>query len=325
MKKWIFFGLTALLLAGGLLGLVFFHDVQQPPAPTTEATTSQPTAETGISVPTVATEPTAPAFDASLLSARHAFVYEPAADTLHFTRGDQQEAISPASLTKLMTAFVAMRHLDPKATVAVGYEAKMIAKDSSIAAVSPGTVLEVEMILQGMLMQSGNDAAYVLAVAAGRAIAGDPSLDAQAALDIFMEEVNRQLKGNGILNTHFVTPDGYDAEGHQTTAEDPLKITKLAMTNPLILRYCAMEEAVVTYLSGQNYTWKNTNFLLRQEFEEFYNPYATGLKTGSTSKAGACVIATFEDGDRLLVIGILGCETVEQRFQDAETLFEFYR
>ena len=187
MKKWIFFGLTALLLAGGLLGLVFFHDVQQPPAPTTEATTSQPASEAPITVPTVATEPTAPAFDASLLSARHAFVYEPAADTLHFTRGDQQEAISPASLTKLMTAFVAMRHLDPKATVAVGYEAKMIAKDSSIAAVSPGTVLEVEMILQGMLMQSGNDAAYVLAVAAGRAIAENPSLDAQAALDIFME------------------------------------------------------------------------------------------------------------------------------------------
>lgn len=330
MKK-IIIGAVLIFLALVLLAVMIFgkltESVSTPPQtqPETSSLATVPSSAPQ-TVPPTKPEPTwmTPAPERKI-TAKQYFVYDVLTDTFLEISGKESTRIYPASITKLFTCYVAMQYLEPGTVLTVGEEMKKVALGSSVARLVKGDQLTVAQLTAGMLLPSGNDAAYVLAVAAGRAIAENPSLDAQAALDIFMEEVNRQLKGNGILNTHFVTPDGYDAEGHQTTAEDLLKITKLAMTNSLILRYCAMEEAVVTYLSGQNYTWKNTNFLLRQEFEDFYNPYATGLKTGSTSKAGACVIATFEDGDRLLVIGILGCETVEQRFQDAQTLFEFYR
>lgn len=342
MKKWPIFAVIACALAlYGVLLLVWLGaDRNKPAVPTTNAadqtaasveiqvTTEPPTAPTVISE-TVIPEPTIPEYDdpdESLLTARHVFVYDTTYDRLLYTYGDQSEQISPASLTKLMTCYVALQHLDGDTVVEVGEEAGWIAPDSSVAAIRKGNRLTVEMIVQGTLMQSGNDGAYVLAVAAGRAIAKDPMLDARTALAAFMAEMNTQVKALGLSGTHFVTPDGYDAEGHYTTAGDLMRIAQLAMTEPMIVRFAAMERDVVTYESGENYTWVNTNWLLRQaDFPDLYCPEATGLKTGGTSKAGYCVIATFDTGERNLMIGVLGCELITQRFEDARYLFEHFR
>ena len=340
MKKWpiLVSIVCGLVLCGILIGawLTAYQPTPSEPAQTTQTTaatlaeaTTQAATEPVTEPTTAPTEPPYPTYEApdeSQLHCRHAFVYDLTNRKLLFTYGDQNEPISPASLTKLMTCYVAMKYLDPTAIVNVGEEAGFIAPDSSIAAIRRGNRLTVEMILQGTMMQSGNDGAYVLAVAAGRAIAADPKLEARAALEVFMDEVNLYLQRNGLTGTHFVTPDGYDAEGHHTTAANLLQIARLALNEPLIVKMAAKEKEAVTYESGEEYTWVNTNWLLRQEdFPDLYCPEATGLKTGGTRKAGNCVIATFDDGDRQLMIGVLGCEIINDRFVDARFLFEHFR
>lgn len=270
------------------------------------------------------TEPLPEPPDMSQSTARHVFVYDVKKARLLFTVGDQEERIAPASLTKLFTAYVAMQYLDPGDMVSVGEEAGWIGEGSSVAAVSEGCRLSAGMILQGMLMQSGNDAAYALAVAAGRVIADDMSLAARPALESFMAEVNRQLRLHGLENTHFTTPDGYDEAEHYTTARELMEIALLALEEPLIKESCGIDSAVVTYDSGEEYTWKNTNWMLHED-SEFYCPEATGLKTGATSMAGKCMISTFDTGETTLLIGVLGCEELDQRFVDTLMLFEHYR
>lgn len=329
MQKWLI-GIASMVLAivcvAGLI-LVAGGMLQSPDAATAstgqwEAPTTQPVETTEETVEVFV--PIAPP-DMSESTATHLFVYDVQNERMLYTMGDQAQRIAPASLTKLFTAWVAVQYLEPSDMLTVGEEAGWIAADSSIAAVSEGCRLSAGMALQGMLMQSGNDAAYAIAVAAGRVIADDPTLAAKPAYDSFIAEMNRQLQQLGFTGTHFVNPDGYHAEEHYTTASDLLSITRLAMGEPLIREYCSIDEVVVHFESGEEYTWKNTNWLLRADMEEFYCPEATGLKTGSTSAAGMCLIASFTTEETTLLVGVLGCEEMEQRFVDARTLFEHYR
>lgn len=273
-------------------------------------------------------EPTQPLPDPPDMSgstATHLFVYDVAGERLLFAQGDQTDSVAPASLTKLFTAYVALQYLEPGQMVTVGEEAGWIEEGSSVAAVSEGCRLSAGLILQGMLMQSGNDAAYAIAVAAGREIERDITLAAKPACAAFVNEMNRQLEDLGFTDTHFTNPDGIDDEGHYTTPAELLQIALLALDEPLIREYCSLDTALVTFDSGEEYTWKNTNFLLSEEMEEFYCPEATGLKTGSTSHAGKSLIATFKTETTTLIVGVLGCEKTEQRFEDALTLFNHYR
>ena len=330
MQKWLI-GIVSLVLAGVCaLGLVFVA-AGGTDAPAATAAPSVHIPQETTTTPAETTAATEPAFvaidppDMEHSTATHIFVYDAGNEQMLFTLGDQKQRIAPASLTKLFTAWVALQYLDPGELVTVGEEAGWIAKDSSIAAVSEGCRLSAGMIMQGMLMQSGNDAAYAIAVAAGRAIENNQTLAAKPAYDIFIAEMNRRLQEQGFLDTHFVNPDGYHDAEHYTTAADLLGITLLAISEPLIREYCGIEKAVVHYESGQEYTWKNTNWLLREDMEEYYCPDATGLKTGSTSAAGMCLIASFVTDDTTLIIGVLGCEEMEQRFADALMLFDHYR
>lgn len=332
MRKWII-GISSLVLAGAaafLLMLSLGQGAGESTTPT-QTTAAQTVATTVVTTAppetTVATEPPYIPIDPPDMSqstAKHVFVYDVDNDRLLFILGDQQQRIEPASLTKLFTAYVAMQYLEPGDMVTVGEEAGWIGEGSSIAAVSQGCRLSAGMILQGMLMQSGNDAAYAIAVAAGRAIGKDNTLDVHTAYGLFIDEMNRQLEALGLTGTHFTTPDGYHDDDHYTTAAELLEIAKLALSEPLIMEYCGIDSAAVRYDSGQEYTWKNTNWLL-QESSDYYCPEATGLKTGATSQAGKCLIASFETEETTLLIGVLGCEELEQRFADALMLFEHYR
>lgn len=330
MRKWLI-SICALVMAGvGVFILMLAAEKgdgesTQPTQTTTVAT--EPNVTTQTVGTTVATEPAYIPIDPPDMShstARQIFVYDALAERMLYTLGDQKQTVAPASLTKLFTAYVALQYLEPGDMVTVGEEAGWIEEGSSIAAVSEGCRLSVGMILQGMLMQSGNDAAYAIAVAAGRAVLEDDAATPQEAYNAFVLEMNRQLKSLGMVNTHFTNPDGYHDDDHYSTAEDLLQMAKLALADPLIMEYCGLASAVVHYDSGEEYTWKNSNFLLH-ESSDFYCPEATGLKTGTTSQAGNCLIASFNTGDTILIIGVLGCEDKEDRFEDAIALFEHYR
>ena len=327
MKKWPIIAVTlaVLVLYGVFLTTWIGQDGAAPttPADLLPAMQSQPLTVTEPTAPS-ATEPK-PLPDESLLTCRHAFVYDVNEGRLLYTYGDQNQQLSPASLTKLFTCYVALQYLDGDEVILVGEEAGFCQPDSSFAFISAGQRVKIETVVQGAMMQSGNDAAHILAVAAGRAIAGNDQLGAREALAKFMEEMNARAKAEGLTGSHFVTPDGYDADGHYSTAADLLKISQLAMTQPLILRYAAMAQADVVFESGETITWNNTNWLLHETMTEYYIPEVTGLKTGGTSKAGMCIIAVYEKDGRKLIVGVLGCELLEQRFEDTVYLIDHYR
>lgn len=257
------------------------------------------------------------------LTARHAFVYDCSSGELLFSLGNMQDQIAPASLTKLFAAYVVLQYLDPETIITCGKETTWIDPASSVAWVTPGDRVTVELLIQGMLMQSGNDAAYAAAVATGKVLAKDPEYPAKQALALFMEEVNRQLQMHGLNGTHFATPDGLDTWDHYTTPEDMLAISLLVMEEPLLRHYSSLGKASVTYETGDTYTYYSTNYLL-QPNSKYYCADACGMKTGTTKKAGSCLMSLFFNGEKYMLIGIFGCPKYEDRFADALQLYAIY-
>lgn len=297
---------------------------QTQPAEVIETTTAEETIQE--TIPATVAVPVSGKPDADpdyRLTARNAFVYDCTSGQLLFTLGDMEKQIAPASLTKLFTAYVALMYLDPEMTVTCGKETTWIDPASSVAWVSPGDQVSVELLIQGMMMQSGNDAAYATAVAAGRVLAEDPEYPAKQAVALFMEEVNAQAAALGLTGTHFATPDGLDTFDHYTTASDMLSIALLAMEQPLLRHYSSLSKASVMYDNGETYTYQSTNYLLQPD-SQYYCPDACGMKTGTTKKAGSCLMSLFHNGEGYILIGVFGCPKYEDRFADALQLYALY-
>ena len=283
-------------------------------APTTSTTAPPDTSTTA--PPATETEPPV----VLPLAADYAFAYDHATGEIVYAHGDLYAPCSPASITKIFTAYVALQILDPDTLVYVGSEINMIAAYSSVAKLSIGDILTVEQLVAGMMLPSGNDAAYALAVAAGRALSRSDGIPVQDALNLFMAQVNSYAAQIGLVNTHFVTPDGNDAQGHYSCAYDILTMALLAYENPILSHYASLESYSFTSPSGKKFSWKNSNLLLHSD-SEYYTPEAVGLKTGSTTKAGNCLVSLFEADGRLICICVLGCDTSQQRYDDTLLLY----
>ena len=329
-KNVILSAVAALLFILGLVVMITMTPgVAENPPETTVVTTEPETTEPETTEPETTEPPTDPADttppEQLELTADKAFVYDCSENVLLYAGGDMEEQASPASLTKLMTALVALDYLEEDAIVTVGEEITWIDPESSIAALQTGNRLTVRMLVQGLLMQSGNDAAYTLAVAGGRAIAGEPELDRKQALGVFVDAMNKKCRDMELVNTHFMNPDGIDEEGHYSCSRDLIAISLLAMENETIMEFCGMASDYVVFESGQDYVWKNSNYLLHEDLS-FYTPEAIGLKTGSTANAGKCLISAFrQENGRVLLVGVLGSTGDGERYTDTLTLYDLYK
>ena len=218
-------------------------------------------------------------FDDRTLSAHSAFVYDcEEEEYLHLT-GKPAQQVYPASITKLFTTWVMLQILQPDQKITAGDALQLVRSNSSVAGIKKGDTLTVQQLIQGMLLPSGNDAACILAVEAGRTLAGDESLSCEAAVAL----------------------------------EDMLKIGQLAMANETIAKYAAVAQ-IETGLKDVP-VWHNTNWLVRPE-SEYYCPYARGLKTGRTTEAGNCLMSAFTIDGEQYIIGVFGCEKTADRFAD---------
>ena len=243
------------------------------------------------------------------------FVYDVSNDTIIFTKGEDK-VVYPGSTTKLLTALYALTILPKDAVVTPGNELSLVKEGSSIAYIKSHHKLTVSMLVEGMLIPSGNDAAYVLAAAAGREIAGDESLDGMRAADVFMGGLNEYARKIGLCGTYFTVPDGYAGKEHYTTTEDMAIIARLASQNKLISEYASKMTSDVVYASGHTNTWINTNKLLDPE-SPYYSRYAKGLKTGSIDDEYSLVFSfEFNDG-REYIAGVFGADSKNVRFEDA--------
>ncbi len=229
--------------------------------------------------------------------------------------------VYPASTTKLFTALTALDYLSPEDVITAGEELSLVASDSSIAYVRRGHRLTVSMLIEGMLLPSGGDAAYVLAAAAGRRVLGG-SASAKQEVAAFVAEMNRKLAALGLSGTHFANPDGYHDPDHYTTLSDIARIGALALENATIMKYATLAQDRVIYASGESNNWQNTNKLIHSD-SPLYRADAVGLKTGSTDEAGYCLLTAKRGSDgRYYVVGIFGASTGDARFKDAAKVFD---
>ncbi len=314
------------------LANIIFAETQAA-TPTTEPTTSPTTVTTQpetepetapTSAPTEPTEVTYAEFPPEELTARSAFVYDTATGEYRYTLGNQRQRLKIASITKVFSAWVALQIMSPDTVITAGKELTWIDEDSSRAWIYDGQQVTVTTCVQGMMIPSGNDAAYILAVAAGRTILDDPYADARKAFDAFVAEMNAYAQKQGLTGTHFTNPDGIDQEGHYSTARDVLKMAQLAMDDPIIRDAAATTSMTAYYASGETANWKNSNHLLHKD-SEYYCANTIGLKTGHTEGAGWCQISAFAEEDTTLIIGVFGSETIEDRNTDTIKLYEAFQ
>ena len=258
------------------------------------------------------------------MDAAHIFVYNYTDDELLYSRTAPGGKIYPASITKLFSAYVALRILDPEEELTVGTELSLLEQGSSVAYVARGQKLTVKMLVEGMLLPSGNDAALVLSAAAGRRISEAESLSDQEAVDEFVEEMNRRAQELGFEKSRFASPDGYHSGCHYTCIPDLIRIARLALEDPTISAVMGLNEVEETFVSGQSIKWNNTNLLLEPK-ERFYHPEAIGMKTGYTRQARNCLLSAFRSGGKVIVIGILGTQNGASRFVDAARLLDAWK
>ena len=318
---------AAAVCIGVSLGV--FAPPEQEAAPTTdattEATTEEPTTlppETTEPIPTLPTdlEITWATYPDRELTCTQAFVYDCQTDSYIYLIGDPEDRVWPASITKLMSIHVATQYLDPSWKLTAGSILERIPEDASTAKLETGDVMRVDMLIQGMLMPSGNDAAYMIATEAGREIAKNPDLTIDEAVAVFVEEMNRQAAELGMTGTHYMNPDGWHDENHYTNFNDLVTVAKLALDNPLIMEYTKIPKVTVTPEVGESKEWINTNLLVNPE-TIYYVPYTIGLKTGQTDAAGSCLLTAFDIEGCRYIIGVFGSPTFNDKLDDTIQIF----
>ncbi|MDF2941226.1 MAG: putative rane protein [Herbinix sp.] len=231
------------------------------------------------------------------------------------------QAVFPASTAKLLTSLVAMDWCKEDEEVTIGDEITMIASDSTRAYLSKGEVLTIRNILAGMLLPSGNDAAYAMAAYVGRKSLQDPNATKEEAVAEFVKLMNNKAKKLGVKNSCFKTPDGYDAIGQYTTAYDMGLIGIAAAKNETIIDVSHQSSSRNIFVSGEDVTWNNTNKLITRYSGQYYSP-AIGLKTGTSTMAGRCLIAAAENDGKEVVCVIMDSSSAG-RWEDAIALLKY--
>jgi len=221
--------------------------------------------------------------------------------------------MNPASTTKIMTALLALEYGDINSVVTIPSAAADIPSDSSVVPVTVGEEMTFVDLLYGFMLKSGNDAGNAIAVL----VAG--------SVDSFVDMMNQRAAELGCTNTHFVNPHGYTAEGHYTTARDMAIITQEAMKHQLFRKIVSAGEHTMnpSNLRGEMIV-RNSNMLVVWGSEYRYK-YATGVKTGTTSAAGQCLVGSATK-DGINLISVVFKSTVvfpHAKWQDTTRLMEY--
>lgn len=258
------------------------------------------------------------------ITAQRYFVYDVRTGQYLQQKGELDEKLYPASITKLMSVYVMLQYMDESDVVTVGDALTLVQPDSSLANLQAGDQLTVSQLVAAMMLPSGNDAAQTAAVATGRVIADNQNFTPAEASQVFVQQMNEQAQALGMTGTHFANADGFHDDNHYTTMEDLRILAEKILADPTIVGYTSRREETVNLLDGER-TWKNTNYLLHPQMGS-YIPGTIGLKTGYTSAAGSCLMSAFFVEDRLLIIGVFGAPAhTDDRYLDTVELFNTTR
>ena len=225
------------------------------------------------------------------------------------------ESLPPASLTKIVSALVVLERANLDDTIEILKDDLVSAEESQVGLME-GDRLTVRDLLHGMLIPSGNDATLALARYVGASALGDGASSEQAVAK-FVSMMNDKAAELGATASHFANPTGIDQDGHVMSARDVATLTKAALQNPLFAEIVAKPEAVLSSkLVPDGYRVTTTNQLLAEGV-------VTGVKTGTTAKAGGCLVTSFAVGPNEIVAVVLGSDVSEgtDGSQDASARF----
>ena len=223
---------------------------------------------------------------------------------------DPDLRIEPASLTKIMTAYLTFsavreKRLDMNQTINVSVNAWKVDGDSSKMFIEPNSAVRVNDLLYGLIVQSGNDAAVALA----EAVAGT-----EAA---FADLMNREAQRMGMKNSRFANPHGLPHPNNYSTARD-LSILAARLITDFPEFYKIYSTKNFTY---NRITQPNRNRLL------WLDPTVDGMKTGHTQAAGYCLIASAKrvsgNHERRLISVVLGTDSDSVRSQESQKLLNW--
>ncbi|MBI5250055.1 MAG: D-alanyl-D-alanine carboxypeptidase [Desulfomonile tiedjei] len=217
-------------------------------------------------------------------------------ETLLARNVDQQLPV--ASLTKLVTAMVALDHWAQDRKITVPDHIRTIPK--SVVGLKAGDELTLQDLLHGLLIGSGNDCAETIAC------------DFPGGRQKFVAAMNKKVRSMGMRKTFFYTPSGLDkknangsddsvnVDSNVSTAREIGAIARAAFSNTVIRSVCLKKSHVLAGVKDKSYTVRTTNKLLRD------NLPLVGGKTGYTSRAGHCLATEFTPGRNVLLIVVLG-------------------
>ena len=258
-------------------------------------------------------------WDGISVSAEPAAIEAPSAVLLESSTGkvifeqNARERRSPASITKIMTLLLTFEALDQgkiKLEDPVTVSAYASSMGGSQVFLAENEVQTLETMIKCIAVASGNDAS----VAVAEYIAGSE--------EAFVDQMNQKAAELGMVDTHFEDCCGLtDSDGHYTTAMDVAIMSReLTVKYPQVFEYTGIWMEDITHETRQGsstFTLNSTNKLLKQY------QWATGLKTGSTSKAKFCLSATAtKDGIDLIAV-VMGAPDYKARFKDAQTLLSY--
>lgn len=210
---------------------------------------------------------------------------------------------SPASLTKIMTAILAIEYGGLDEVVTVSPRAAAVT-EGSVIGLHPGEKITLRNLLKAALIKSANDSTVAIA----EHVAGSE--------EGFIQMMNAKAVLLGALRTRFANTNGFTHPNHYSTAYDLAVITRYALQNPVFREFVATREDVVEWVGKpRKEPVYNTNRLLHGGY-----PGLDGVKTGSTASAGNCLVATASQGERRLITVVLHSQN---RYLDTVKLLDY--
>jgi len=208
------------------------------------------------------------------------------------------QRLKPASLTKIMTALVALDYYDQDTVLSIKNGEN---SQGSTAKLQKGDNLTFTDLLFALLVPSGNDAALTLAE------------NYPGGYQSFIARMNSKAIELGLKNTHFVNVSGVESQNHYTTAYDISVIAKSALERPQFTQIVSTQKVTLKSLKGNFYPLETTNILLGE-------PGIFGVKTGWTPEAGECLVILAEKDGHQIVISLLNSK---DRFSEAQIIFDW--
>nr|WP_325186458.1 D-alanyl-D-alanine carboxypeptidase family protein [uncultured Oscillibacter sp.] len=262
--------------------------------------------------------PQAAALEAPEIQCKAALLVDAHTGAVVYAKNEHQE-LYPASLTKIMTCLLTLEAIDKgkldmnQAITASASALEGLPSDGSTANIQAGEVMTVEHLLYCMMVVSANEASQILAETVSGSVAA------------FVGEMNAKAQALGCKNTHFVNPHGIHDSQHYTSAWDMYLIAKEAMKYEQLMPICDTPTVVIpaTNVSAAR-TLRTTNYLIGSWYTRGYlNGDAHGIKTGSTSQAGHCLVSTATRGTRSFISVVMAGDRV--KLEDNETrTYSFY-